>query len=102
MRTSEERFKMKKVHQGKPRKFMTPEMLEMRRAKLEETKKRKEAARRAYLLKFDPCPFCGLRNMSYQDNGLKTDWIRCDNCNATGPISDGEDDATHNWNRRTK
>lgn len=50
-----------------------------------------------------PCPWCGSAEIS-TDNDGEVEWLRCDNCHATGPFS--ADDAAADlsieaaWNKR--
>ena len=46
------------------------------------------------------CPFCGSQEITYQENGMNTDWMGCKTCNATGPISDGRQQSIERWNKR--
>ena len=54
--------------------------------------------------KLKPCPFCGSTNISCADAGLFTDvwFVQCDECYATFPHFDSEQEAINAWNCRTK
>jgi len=68
--------------------------------KKEERQREKGRLRQEYMARFSPCPFCLSQNLMYQYSGDKTGWVCCCDCDATGPCSDGEDEAIENWNRR--
>lgn len=45
------------------------------------------------------CPFCGTFNTIIHTEYLGT-WIRCLNCGAQGPFTDGDMNAVKAWNKR--
>ena len=49
-----------------------------------------------------PCPFCGSTNIDCADAGHKTDvwFIQCDDCGATFPHFDSEQEAKDAWDKR--
>lgn len=73
---------------------------EKNRQSAERRKAEREEARQRYRARFKQCPFCSGRNLHVDLNGEKSDWVRCDDCNCTGPIADGEDEAIGKWNER--
>lgn len=73
---------------------------EKNRMRKMEREKEKEQARQKYLEQFKSCPFCNGRNLHVDLNGREADWVRCDDCNCTGPVSNGERRAIMNWNKR--
>src|SRR3990167_1780609 len=68
-----------------------------RKQKREERQREKDRTHQEYLARFSSCPFCASKNLGYQENRQQTDWVRCLDCDATGPCSDGEDDAIERW-----
>lgn len=64
-----------------------------------EREKEKELERQKYLERFKPCPFCGGKNLHVDLNGQDSDWVRCHDCNCTGSIANGEDEAIEKWNK---
>ena len=52
--------------------------------------------------KLKPCPFCGSESISCRDAGYHTDvwFIQCEECWATFPHFDSEQEAVETWNRR--
>lgn len=50
-------------------------------------------------MELTPCPFCGESNLSVNttDKGI---CIICNDCNASGPLTDDESIATISWNNR--
>lgn len=50
------------------------------------------------------CPFCGGTNIDCADAGYKTDvwFVQCDDCGATFPHFDSEQEAKEAWNKRAE
>lgn len=68
-----------------------------------EITKEKERVRQEYLNKFLPCPFCGSKNLIVELNGKNCNWVRCSDCDCTGPIGEeNEADVILKWNKRAK
>ncbi len=47
-----------------------------------------------------PCPFCASKALQVVEVDIGTAAVACDNCGGTGPIGDGDVDATRRWNAR--
>ena len=48
-----------------------------------------------------PCRFCGARNTHHSSNGVANHFVECDECGASGPACETEDEAIAAWNQRT-
>jgi transcription elongation factor Elf1 len=82
------------------RRYMTAETIAVKAQTRAAHKAERIKALQIYMDRFAECPFCGSINLRVDINGEKTDWVRCNDCNCTGPQSDGEDDAIGKWNGR--
>lgn len=47
-----------------------------------------------------PCPFCGSKNIVLTSHGAVIVFVQCDDCCATFPHFDSEEEAINTWNRR--
>lgn len=47
-----------------------------------------------------PCPFCGCKNINLVDCFGGIVFVQCDDCRATFPHFDTQEEAINAWNRR--
>lgn len=50
--------------------------------------------------KLKPCPFCGSRNIEITNHADSVVFVQCEDCFATFPHFDSEDEAITAWNKR--
>lgn len=96
-----ERFKMKRVGNRRfQRRPLTEEQKAERRLKYLERKERRRQLAEQERARYKLCPFCGSLNVEYQAIGMQSDFVRCLDCNGTGPIANGKLQAIERWNKR--
>lgn len=54
------------------------------------------------MIELMPCPFCGAEAQEPEEDDRTADgWsVQCEDCLATGPIEDDEEEACRAWNER--
>ena len=76
---------------------------ELKERKRINREKRQAEERRLWVMKMKVrrrCPHCDSKNIIFNNNGIQTDWMQCEDCHCTGPTSDGYEQALERWNKR--